>query len=105
MDISTEFVGVVVVGAVAVAMAVLAWLRGGGDVSTHLVDFQGAVEEAMHYVRAAEQLAATGKLEKSERFHYVFDLLNQRYPSLDRDVVAALVESAVAGLKMVKGND
>lgn len=101
---STEFLGVIVVGAVAVAMAVLAWVRGGGAVSGHLADFRAAVEEAMHYVQAAEQLAATGRLEKSERFDYVFDLLNKRYPSLDRDVVVSLIESAVAALKMVKSS-
>lgn len=91
-----------------VVWGVVFWLlrrrqgESGGASLDVLTQVQEAAGIARDLVAAAEQLWRTGRLERDARFHWVLDQLEELYPGLDPDLLAATVESAVFWLKLAQ---
>lgn len=65
------------------------------QVETVMGGVQEAIDIAMTLVAAAEQLAESGQIQKSDRFDYVFERLHGLFPRLRPDVLEAAIEAAV----------
>ena len=85
--------------------AVLAFLRKGTNVLDSLSQYELILKTTRALVKDAQEAYETGQIERDDRFIWVLSRLRVRYPGLSENVLAGTIESAVAWLKIVRGQE
>lgn len=91
------------VALVAMVGAVLAFLRKGTNVLDSLSQYELILKTTRALVKDAQEAYETGQIKRDDRFIWVLSRLRVRYPGLSENVLAGTIESAVAWLKIVRG--
>lgn len=111
---SIETISVLIASLAAVALAVVGIIFLRKEPPTNvtgvlqtaedaLTDIEKAAGAAREYVLAAEQLWATGRLEKGNRLYFVVKRLKVLFPDMSESTLEDSVEAAVAWMKTVEG--
>lgn len=91
------------VALVAVVGAVLAFLRKGTNLLDSLSQYELILKTTRALVKDAQEAFEIGQIKRDDRFTWVLSRLRVRYPGLSENVLAGTIESAVAWLKIVRG--
>lgn len=91
------------VALVGVVGAALAFLRKGTNVLDSLSQYELILKTTRALVEDAQEAYETGQIKRDDRFIWVLSRLRVRYPGLSENVLAGTIESAVAWLKIVRG--
>ena len=109
MDIQNIIVGLVALAGFAMAGAVIYSARRPASVAAvldategGLTDIEKAAGAAKEYVLAAEQLWATGRLDKENRLYFVVGKLQHLFPDMSEETIDDSIEAAVAWMKTLE---